>query len=91
MRTTALSYVLCIVRPTGSLSSWNTTRGINLGLLIHSNPILLMANNKVALDREQTIKDEEWEDGKQSWLTWSPTHKKDMAANLAKWTKVELT
>ena len=50
-----------------------------------------MANNKVAFDRQQTIKDEEWDDGKQRWLTWSPTHKKDMAANLAKWTKAELT
>lgn len=47
-----------------------------------------MDNNKVAFDREQTIKDEEWNDGKQNW---SPTHKKDMAANLAKWMKVELT
>lgn len=50
-----------------------------------------MANNKVAFDRQQTIKGKEWDDGMQNWLTWSPTHKKDMAANLSKWTKVELT
>lgn len=55
------------------------------------NPILLTANHKVAFNREQTTKDEKWDDGKQSWLTWSPTHKEDMAANSAKWTKVELT
>lgn len=29
-----------------------------------------MANNKVAFDQKQTIKDEEWDDEKQSWLTW---------------------
>lgn len=63
---TALPYVLCIGCPTDSISLWNTIEEMNLGLLIHSNPILLMANNKVAFDRWQSIKDEEWDDGKQS-------------------------